>query len=267
MLFYLSAIFGLVARPSALLMLALIIGLIFTFWRPKANWPRRLALTAAIMVLACGILPIGNALMLPLENRFSEPKPADLTGSVRGLILLGGFEDGWVTAGRPGLALNEAAERLTEGVRWAKKFPNAKVVFTGGVAEFIASHNGAAGPVGQYLTDMNIASDRILLEPSARNTYENAMKTRDLVQPARGQKWLLITSAYHMPRSIGIFRRAGFDVIAVPVDFRTRGQGDLTRTFKSIPAGLARTDVAVREWLGLLGYWLMGRTADMLPGP
>ncbi len=267
MSFYLNAIVGMVVRPSSLLMLALFVGLAWTIWQPMASWARRLAMMAAIVLLACGFLPIGNAMLLPLENRFPQPRPADLTGNVAGLILLGGFEDGWVTAGRSGLAINEAGERLTEGVRWAKRFPNAKVVFTGGVAEFIASHNGAAGPVGDYLKDMNIAPGRILLEPAARNTYENAVFTRDLVKPISGQTWLLITSAYHIPRTVGTFRAVGFDVIGVPVDYRTRGAGDLVRMFKNLPAGLARTDVATREWLGLVGYWMTGRTTELLPAP
>ncbi len=267
MSFYFTALVGAIIKPSALLMLALILGLALMIRQPGARGPRRLAVAAVSLMLICGFLPVGNALILPLENRFAPPSANTMPSNVTGIILLGGFEDGWVTAGRDGLALNEAAERLTEGVRWAKRFPAAKVVFTGGVAEFIASHNGAAGPIGAYLADMGLVSDRIVLEPAARNTYENAVMTRDLVKPKPSDTWLLITSAYHMPRSIGTFRMVGFDVTAVPVDYRTRGVADLWRPFKRYPAGLSRIDVAVREWLGLFGYWISGRTPSLVPGP
>ena len=186
---------------------------------------------------------------------------------VAGIIILGGFEDGWVSAGRPGLAVNEAAERLTEGVRLARRWPQAKLVFTGGVGGLMGHGSDAAGAVGQFLEDVGIARDRIVLEPEALNTFQNATFTRDLVKPKPGKKWLLVTSAYHMARAVGVFRSAGFDVIAAPVDYRTRDARDLVRMFASIPAGLERFDLGVREWIGLIGYRLTGRTDTLMPGP
>src|SRR5690606_26990307 len=109
--------------------------------------------------------------------------------------------------GRGGLAVNEAAERLTEGVRLAKRWPDARVVFSGGVAGLLAEGVGAAEPVGQFLEDVGIDAARIVLEPDARNTWQNAINLRELLKPPAGAKWLLVTSAYHMPRSIGVFRK------------------------------------------------------------
>ncbi|HET7210116.1 MAG TPA: ElyC/SanA/YdcF family protein, partial [Methyloceanibacter sp.] len=82
-----------------------------------------------------------------------------------------------------------------------------------------------------------------------------------------GKRWLLITSAYHMPRAIGAFRKAGFEVEAWPVDYRTRGRADLTRPFDKVSEGLRRVDVATREWFGLLAYWLRGRSDALFPAP
>jgi len=76
-----------------------------------------------------------------------------------------------------------------------------------------------------------------------------------------------VTSAYHMPRSIGAFRRVGFAVEAYPVDYRTRGIEDLARPFPSLGEGLRRGDIAMREWIGLLMYRLAGRTNELFPGP
>jgi uncharacterized SAM-binding protein YcdF (DUF218 family) len=88
-----------------------------------------------------------------------------------------------------------------------------------------------------------------------------------LIKPRPGERWLLITSAYHMPRAVGCFRRAGLSVEAYPVDWRTGGRRGLTTPSGSVAGGLDRADVAVREWLGLVAYWITGRTSDLFPAP
>lgn len=267
MFYYASKVFWLFAQPSSLCVILIAIGLCliaFTWRRRLGLWLASLGLTALV---AAGFLPVGNYLVLPLEERFAGQNLPDPGAEVAGIIILGGFEDGWVSAGRDGLALNEAAERLTEGVRLAKRWPTARVVFSGGVAGLLAGGEGAAGPVGAFLRDVGIEEERIVLEPDARNTWQNALLTRELVKPSPGETWVLVTSAYHMPRSIGVFRQAGFDVIAAPVDFRTRDRRDLWRLFETIPAGLQRLDLATREWIGLVAYWLSGRSSALLPAP
>jgi uncharacterized SAM-binding protein YcdF (DUF218 family) len=141
------------------------------------------------------------------------------------------------------------------------------VIATGGIGGIWPGGKVGAGPVEAFLRDIGIAPDRIHLETTSRNTYENATMTREIAQPVAGQRWLLITSAYHMPRAVGAFRQAGFDVIAYPVDFRTAGWADLSRPFASLPDGLKRVDLAAKEWAGLLAYWVMGRSADLFPAP
>ena len=87
------------------------------------------------------------------------------------------------------------------------------------------------------------------------------------MDPKPGERWLLVTSGYHMPRAIGVFRHAGFAVEAFPVDWRTRGPIDLAPPFESLAAGLRRTDTAMREWVGLVMYRLAGQSAELFPGP
>ncbi|MEQ1717489.1 MAG: YdcF family protein, partial [Hyphomicrobium sp.] len=197
---------------------------------------------------------------------FSEGQPAAVDRSARGIIILGGFEDGWVTAGRGGLALNEAAERLTEGLRLARQLPEARVVFTGGVGQLMASAD-AADAVDTYLTQAGIAPTRIVIENKSRTTFENAVLTRAFIDPKPGERWLLVTSAFHMPRAVGAFRSAGFDILPFPVDFRTRDWGDVFVPYSSVPDGLKRADVAAKEWAGLFAYWLTGRSSSIFPGP
>ena len=87
------------------------------------------------------------------------------------------------------------------------------------------------------------------------------------MKPKSGERWLLVTSAHHMPRSVGIFRGAGFAVEAFPVDYRTRGAIDLLRPFSTLGDGLRRTDTAMREWVGLAIYRLTGRSDSLFPAP
>jgi uncharacterized SAM-binding protein YcdF (DUF218 family) len=96
---------------------------------------------------------------------------------------------------------------------------------------------------------------------------ENAVFSKAIVQPKPGERWLLVTSAYHMPRAIGVFRKAGFPVESYPVDWRTRGAKDALRPFGAMSDELRRTDTAVHEWVGLAVYWLIGHSSELFPGP
>jgi len=251
-------------QPSSLAFFALLIGVALFGRCPR--WSRRFLYAGLAILVLFGILPGGNVLVLPLEERFATRVPPPPPEKISGIILLGGFEDISITRARGGLALNEAAERLTEALRLARALPDAKVIFTGGSGSLFGS-GGVAGPVRQFFIDAGIASDRIVVENDSRNTYENAEFTKAILKPQPGDRWLLITSAYHMPRSIGVFRKVGFDVVPFPVDFRTRSRGDAFRPFDSIAEGLQRTDLGVREWIGLFAYWISGRSSALFPGP
>jgi uncharacterized SAM-binding protein YcdF (DUF218 family) len=149
----------------------------------------------------------------------------------------------------------------------ARRYPNARIVFTGGTANLVSTEAREADYSAPIFESLGIPKERLILERDSRNTWENAIFTKQLVNPKPGERWLLVTSAFHMPRSMGIFRKAGFDVEAYPVDWRMGGRDELFAFTRNGADGLGRTDVAVREWIGLLTYRLMGRTSELLPGP
>ncbi len=269
MFFYLAKAVWFVLQPSTLI--ALLIGygaiLIWTGW---ARWGRRFVTVGAILLLVVGLSPLGNALILPLEDRFPRDD-LDRLPPPTGLVILGGAEDRLVGSARKAPTLNEAGERLLEGAILAHKFPQAKVAFSGGDAGILYKSDSEAEGAAALLTQLGVDRDRLILESDARDTYENAVYLKKELT-ARGEldltkRWLLITSAYHMPRAMGAFRQAGFYVEPWPVDYRTRGKADLTRPFDKVSEGLRRVDVATREWAGLLAYWLTGRTDALFPGP
>ncbi len=264
MFFELSKILGFFAIPSNLLVVIALIGALLLLTR-FARAGRR-AMVAGILALAFfGFSPVGNWLILPLEERF--PRWSAAPGEPTGIIILGGSVDEGVSAVRDSVALNEAAERLTAAVALARRYPQARVVFSGGSGLLFSEMATEAEIARRFLLEQGVPADRILLEDKSRNTRENAIFSREIAKPKEGERWLLVTSAFHMPRSIGIFRQIGFGVEAYPVDFRTRGSADLKRPFDRVSEGLRRSDIAVREWAGLIAYWLTGRTSELFPAP
>ncbi len=226
---------------------------------------RRLAVTTLVLLALAAFSPLGNLLLYPLESRF--PQWDSSRGAPNGIIVLGGSVDTDLSAAHHTPVVAHAADRMLAPAELARRYPNARIVFTGGNANVISTDAKEADYSGPILENLGIPKERLILERESRNTYENALFTKRLVGPKPGERWLLVTSAFHMPRSVGIFRKAGFPVEAYPVDWRMGGRDDLF-SFTNLGAdGLSRTDVAVREWIGLVAYRLLGRTDELLPGP
>jgi uncharacterized SAM-binding protein YcdF (DUF218 family) len=120
---------------------------------------------------------------------------------------------------------------------------------------------------GPVFESFGFAKDRLIMERRSRNTHENAEFSKALVSPKSGERWLLVTSAHHMPRSVGIFRKVGFEVEPYPVDWRTGRGGDLLKFSDHFAERLALVDTAAREWMGLVAYWITGKTSEFFPGP
>ena len=269
MFFYTAKGLWFLLQPSTLI--ALLIGygaiLIWTGW---ARWGRRFVTIGASLLLIAGLSPLGNALILPLEDRFPRTNLGDAPRPT-GFIILGGGEDRLVGDARGAPTLNEASERIVEAAMLARRFPEAKIAFSGGDAGILYKSGSEAEGAQALLTALGVPDDRLILEAKSRDTYENAAYLKEEFTRAGelgpGERWLLITSAYHMPRAMGAFRQAGFNVEPWPVDYRTRGKADLKRPFDKVSEGLRRVDVASREWVGLLAYWLTGRSDALFPAP
>jgi uncharacterized SAM-binding protein YcdF (DUF218 family) len=260
--FVLSKVLGFFAVPSNLIILIGCLGL----WLLPSRFARagRWLASASLVVLAVlGFSPVGNALIIPLEHRFASWSPKGRVPD--GIIVLGGAIDG--SAANDQVVLNEAAERITIIPELARRYPNARILFSGGSGALIYDGAAEAQVAGRLLESFGIARDRVTLEDRSRNTAENAAFSKALSHPRPGELWLLVTSAYHMPRAIGAFRKVGFPVEPYPVDWRTRSGEDALRPFVSVSDGLQRTDAAVHEWLGLLIYWITGRSSNFFPGP
>jgi uncharacterized SAM-binding protein YcdF (DUF218 family) len=269
MFFVLAKILGFFALPSNLLISLGLLGVLLMVTR-FARAGRGLAGLSLVLIAIAGWSPLGNALILPLEERFPayDFSRDAARGAPHGIICLGGALDTVVSAERGAVALNEAAERMTAVAELARRYPDARIVFTGGSGRLVYGGTTTEAELAARLfASFGIARERIALEDQSRDTLENARFTRELVNPKPTERWLLVTSAHHMPRAIGLFRASGFSVEAFPVDYRTRGAIDVLRPFFTLSDGLRHTDTAVREWAGLVVYRLTGRTAELFPAP
>jgi uncharacterized SAM-binding protein YcdF (DUF218 family) len=263
MFFILSKVLGFLIVPSNFLIVLGIAGIALLGSR-FFHIGRSLLLVTVFFIALLAVFPIGSLLLLPLENRFPQWNPAQ--GMPSGIIVLGGAIDSSISAGRNQIELDDAADRITSAVELARKYPTARIVFSGGNGDLRAGPPESDFAV-RMLENLGVPRERIRLESQSRNTAENAAFTKRLIDPKPGERWLLVTSARHMPRAIGSFRQAGFPVEAYPVDYQLAGSEDIWTFPGSLLERVRRTDMAVREWLGLLVYWVTGRISTPFPKP
>lgn len=263
-MFYLSKLFEFATLPSNLigLMGALGIAAILLRWRKLGAG---LLMCSALVLTVGGWSPIGPALLLVLEDRFPPPQLAE---PIAGIVMLGGAIDAHITAERGQSTLNEAGERVTAMAALSRRFPQARLLLSGGASHVLTTQPATESAVARdLLVDLGVAPSRIEMEERSRDTCENARESQRIVEPQSGEQWLLVTSAAHMPRAVACFRAVGFPVIPYPVDYRTQGAANLRRPAVSIADGLQALDLAAHEWLGLVVYRLLGRTSEIFPAP
>jgi uncharacterized SAM-binding protein YcdF (DUF218 family) len=263
MYFIVSKTAGFLLLPSNFLFAIGVAGLLLlaTRWRRAG---KRLVLASFVLLGLAGFLPIGGMLIYALESRF--PPWQASRGAPDGIVVLGG-------AIAPGLSriygapqLNGSAERVTVIPLLARSFQNARIVYSGGDASLLANQGREADYLYPLLETFGVPRARVMLESHARNTYENAVFTKQPVKPKPGERWLLVTSAAHMPRAIGSFRRVGFPVEAYPVDWQRLPRLRLLPSLQ-FSGGLRALDSGLHEWTGLFVYWLTGRSSEFFPKP
>jgi len=262
MQFVLSKLTWLVTEPGNLFFILLIVAvlLLWTRWRRAA---RRLLVVLVAAGLIVAVLPLGTWLLLPLENRFAG---ARLPAQVDGVIVLGGSINQFVTRARGQPALGGSVERLLAFAELARKFPNAKLVFSGGSGHVFRQDVKEAEAAGVFFSQIGLDVARVQFEARSRNTAEGAQFSHALAQPQTGEAWVLITSARHMPRAYGCFRAIGWRVSPYPVDYATEGAFRFRLRF-GFASGLGGLSAGLKEWVGLVYYYWMGRIPSVFPAP
>jgi uncharacterized SAM-binding protein YcdF (DUF218 family) len=263
--FALSKTLGVMLLPTNLMILVGIAGLILLLTR-FARLGRKLLVAGIALLAICGFSPLGNLMLYPLEARF--PPWDDTKGAPDGIVVLGGSIEPDLSAARGTVVFTGSVDRIIAAAALAHRYPQARIAFSGGNANLVSDDAAKEADTARAVFErLGVAKDRLLMERQSRNTLENAEFSKAMLNPKPGERWLLVTSAYHMPRSVGAFRRAGFAVEPYPVDWRTGDRGDFLRFSIYALGGLGRVEIAMREWIGLSAYRITGKTAVFFPGP
>jgi len=263
MTFALFKVVWAIVRPGNLLALTIAFGVLLWLFG-GGRWKRGgmvLTTLGAAGLLALMILPLGTWVMAPIEQRIP---PVPLPDRIDGIVILGGSTRPASTQPNKLPATNESAERLIQSLALARQHPDARVVFTGGSISLVGDVEPEADVVRLMFEQLGFTGDRFIYEDRSRNTRENALFTRELVSPAEGETWVLVTSASHMPRSLAVFEAVGWNLFPLPVDYRA---GDHSEPVYDMVVSdeLELFELGIREWLGLIAYRLRGWTKTFWP--
>ena len=256
-----SKIFWIVADPDNFLFIALLFGSFLLFTKRK-TLGSTLIVAVTVFILGLNIFSVDKVLLSNLEDRFPfRPLPDNLDG----VIVLGGAVESGISSTRKQPTVSESAERLFAFIHLKQKFPQKKFIFSGGAGGLTETHKHSDG-ARMVFDQVGLEVDKIIFESQSRNTYENIINSFNLIKPKNGEKWVVITSAFHMPRAMGVFRKIQWEVIPYPVDYRTTGDQNYHFRFDGFSV-LTNFSNVVREWIGLFVYWVMGKTNQLFPAP
>jgi uncharacterized SAM-binding protein YcdF (DUF218 family) len=222
------------------------------------------ALFALLLLVNVPILvyPVGDLLIYPLENRFQ--KPVNTLSDIDGIIVLGGAENLSVSSGWQSPEVNDAGDRFIYAAKLAEQYSDIPVIYSGGSGLVQLRDDQKSAEISQaILTMTGVEKERLIIESASRNTAQNFALIKSLL-PAQDGHYLLVTSAFHMPRSVGIARKQGINVIAYPVDYRSNTPEFRTWSIDYL-SHVSTLTTAWREWIGLIVYFVTDKTSSLFP--
>jgi uncharacterized SAM-binding protein YcdF (DUF218 family) len=240
--------------PAAWVLYLLIAALIAGHYR-RQQLQQGLLAGAAVFLLALLILPLGEILARPLENRYPRPP---LPAHVDGIVILDDGLNTGVFATRGVMGENGSTMRMIAGADLARRFPGARLIYSGTSGGSAAQRQAELAAAENFMATLGLAPQRTIFERTSRDTGENLVNSMNLVHPKKTETWMLVTSAVHMPRAMAIAGRLGWKMLPWPSDYISPAR---PRGFKlSYPSGgLLSLDRALHEWIGLVVYRLTGR--------
>lgn len=247
--FIASKIFWLAVAPANLIGVCIVLAAIFRICR----WWKGSDLflfAGFLLLLAFGIIPTGPSLLALLESQ--HQRPAQLPDKVDGVIILGGAFDTYLSSIYNQPMLNDGVDRVLDGVMIARHYKGSTLVFSGGSGRLTHRDRTEAVDAATYLkSSYPDLIERAKFEDKSRNTLENAVMSKKMLNPEEGQVWVLVTSAYHMPRAVEMFKEAGWPrMVLWPTDYRTKGRPDFMPHKLDILGNLYQSHLAIREIIG-----------------
>lgn len=252
MFFTASKLFWMAFSPMTFLVLLLLFGLIF--YSKKIG---QLIVRYSLTVFLClGFLPIGPNLLTYLEIKY--PISATLPENVDGIIVLGGGVD--ATASRIYGKIQAAgpSSRLLEMIDLSHRYPQARIVYSGGSGDLQNPDDREADVVREFLERTGNLPKSMIFEAESRSTYENMTGSKNLIHPQPHENWLLVTSAYHMPRAVAVFESGGWPVTPWPTGYVEEGEYRFLPSL-DVLGNIYKFQIAAKEIIGIIAYTLSGR--------
>ncbi|WP_321495919.1 YdcF family protein [uncultured Desulfobacter sp.] len=262
--FWVSKLTWTIIRPDFLLVIFAVMGMLL--WFSGAVQKAKILLTCVVLaMIIITVIPLGTMLLVPLEHRF--PTNPALPEKVDGIIMLGGAENNLLTQMWHQPETKNSADRYIGFARLIRAYPDAIHLFTGGSGNSMHQDWKDANTARQVFLGLDILGldiSKMVFEDKSRNTYENGLFSKALVHPEPGQIWVLLTTAAHIPRSVGVFSQLNWPVIPYPVDHFTRPDKRIYPGL-NFSGNLERLVVATTEWAGLTAYYITGKTNALFP--
>ena len=254
-------------QPGNFLFLILLLGLFLSKYQQKLqsnkNLGNYLVIISVTIMSFIGFTNFSSWVLWPLESRMDIFRNQTELGPYSGIIVLGGAESFTISKTLNQNTFNSSSERLIQTAALALKYPNLPIIYSGGYPpdpkEF-KEHVVAK----VFFKNAGIDLSKIRFDKNSYNTHSNAIESRALIKESERENWLLVTSAFHMPRSVGTFQRAGINVQPYPVDYRTNLKYD--GFFKlQFSENFKRFDMAIHEYIGLFAYFITDRSNKIFP--
>lgn len=249
------------ATPLNFLWLLVAIGLGLRFWKQKLG--NKILIFSGIIFLTVGIFPIGYNMMVFLETRYQRPTP--MPTKVDGIIVLGGAFNSALSEKRGMIAANGNIERMIDFVDLSHKYPKARLIFSGGSGNIYNLERKEADDAKTFFDMMGVSTRHITFERNSHNSYENIKYSKKLMQPKEGETWLLVTSAFHIPRTMGILKQQDWKVIPYPADPKTDGAYKLLPQQFGVVSNFSMLGLAMKEFIGSIIYYFSGKSAFLFP--
>lgn len=170
------------------------------------------------------------------------------------IVVLGGFTNA-TGSGIRLIELNDAVDRLFHGMRLYRAGKAPRLVLAGGAAE---GNSPEADFMADLLSEFAVPRDKMLLENQSRNTRENGVYAVKIMQENNIKKILLVTSAYHMRRAVGVFEKLGLDVVPAATDYQVAEPDPSILDWLPDAEALGLTTLGIKEYLGWWVYRFRG---------
>ncbi len=263
---FLSKLLPLLVYPLGLTCILIVLALIL---HRRPRWQRKILILALLVLLIAGNRWVAMGLTRSLEWRFLPP---DQMPNSDVIVVLGGGTNP-AQYPRPTVEVNGAGDRIIYAATLYHQGTAERLLLSGGRIDWSKSYTTPAEEMATILEMLGVPREAMWLETESRNTYENAVNCRKILEEHEINRIILVTSALHMPRSVQLFEQQGFEVISAPTDFKVtqanwqslKEASLVVHLIYFLPSveNISSVSSTMKEYIGISVYWLREKIMDL----